>query len=130
MNKKMFYLFPPAVLGFAAVILPVILRHQIFPYRDTLFPVLRSGVEKLSLLSVIGLFLAGLLAGIKSPFRPSVNGLLTMSLFPVIAIADMIFYPTSHNLWPLEFVVYLLLTIPGIIGAYTGRFLGGKIFKE
>ena len=43
-----------------------------------------------------------------------------MVLFPIASIAEMILYPTSHNLWPLEFFVYGILSIPAVVGALIG----------
>ena len=35
----------------------------------------------------------------------------------------MLVDPYSHNLWPIEFIVYGFMTIPGIFGAYIGAFI-------
>ena len=45
-------------------------------------------------------------------------GLMSMALFPIAAICEMIVEPSSHNMFPFEFIIYGLITIPAIIGAY------------
>jgi uncharacterized membrane protein YfcA len=39
----------------------------------------------------------------------------------------MILYPTTHNLWPIEFFVYGILSIPSFIGALIGSKLTNRI---
>jgi hypothetical protein len=42
-----------------------------------------------------------------------------MFIFPLAAIYEMIIDSSSHNLFPLELILYTFLTIPSIIGAFT-----------
>lgn len=46
-----------------------------------------------------------------------------MAAFPVIALAEVILDPKTHNLLPLEFIIYGLMALPGLLGALGGRAL-------
>jgi hypothetical protein len=107
-----------ATLGVLAVVLPV---WPSIGHSD-LFAVVQSGFNGLSALGVLLLGSAGYTVGrFESGLPPWVLGFATTAAFPVIAIADMMFYQTQHGhrLWPLEFVAYGFLGLPGVIGAYT-----------
>ena len=72
------------------------------------------------LVSIPLLFAVGIVAGWAVPRKTWLWGLFTMAAFPPIAINEMMKDPTSHNLWPIEFFIYGLLTLPGIYGARVG----------
>ena len=69
------------------------------------------------------LTLVGLVSGIVLPERFWIGGACSMALFPIMSIWDMVRDPTSHNLFPLEFMVYGALTVPGIIAGFVGKSL-------
>ncbi len=69
------------------------------------------------------MLLSGLLLGKARPQHAWIIGLATMAAFPVIALVEVIVDPTSHNLLPLEFIGYGLMTLPGLFGALCGRAL-------
>lgn len=46
---------------------------------------------------------------------------MSMFIFPLAAICEMIADSGSHNLFPLEFFLYTLFSIPSIIGAFTAH---------
>jgi hypothetical protein len=118
-----------ALLGLASVILPVwILSPQ--PYTAPLFPLIRTGVEGMSYLTILFLFVSGLLLGFVGAGHPLLLGLASMILFPCLAIAEMVVSPTSHNLWPLEFALYGLISLCAVFGAFLGRFLQKRALKN
>jgi hypothetical protein len=118
-----------AFLGVSAVILPVwLLRLQ--PYPASLFPLIRTGVEGMSYLSLIFLFVSGLLLGFLGRGHPFLLGLATSALLPLFAIAEMLVSPTSHNLWPLEFAIYGFVSLSAVFGAYIGRFVQRRIRRN
>jgi hypothetical protein len=41
-------------------------------------------------------------------------------VFPVVAIAEIVKDPTSHNLIPFEMVMYAFLAVPTVLGAWVG----------
>ena len=83
-------------------------------------------IDGFQLVSLPLLVLVGFLAGRIVPSIFWLCGLCTMAAFPVVALVEMIIGSTSHNLWPIEFVIYVILTVPGILGATAARFAGGK----
>jgi hypothetical protein len=92
-----------------------------------LFPLIRTSVERMGLVSVLLLWLAGVLLGAFGAGPAWRLGLATMALFPLSAIAEMFVDGTSHNLWPLEFIIYGVLSIPAMIGAMLGRLVRNRL---
>src|SRR2546423_14080263 len=89
-----------SLLGVGAFIAPIpILPPR--PYSAPLFPLLRTSVEGMSILTIVFLFCAGFLVGCFGRGHPFLLGIATVVLLPIAAIAEMIVAPTSHNLWPL-----------------------------
>lgn len=119
-----------AILGLLSIIIPPLLTPQTQYYDSPLFPLIGTGIENLSLNGISFLFLSGIVLGFLCPKRAWLWGLGTMFLFPVLAFAEMIADPYSHNLWPFEFIIYGLMTIPGIGGAYTGIWVRKMLFNQ
>ena len=114
---------PTAIgLGLASVFLAVVIL-QIPPNRESNFPFIFA---EFSWLTLILLFASGIMLGlifsIKS-HHPLIFGFATMAAFPVLAFADMAQNPYTHNLWPIEFVMYGLVSLLAVGGAYAGRAL-------
>ena len=109
-----------ALLGLAAVIAPVWLL-PLKPYPAPLFPVIRTGWEGLSALTLIFLFSSGVLLGWFGRSHPFLLGVATVALLPCAALAEMLVSPTSHRLWPFEFMLYGLISLVAVLGAFVGR---------
>lgn len=108
-----------SVLGVISIVLPILFLTGLREYESSLFPMIRAGVEGISLWSFGFLFLSGFSMKFFSKLSAWKIGLLTMALFPVLALVEITFVDsTSHNLLPFEFILYGLYTIPGIIGAF------------
>jgi hypothetical protein len=110
-----------SLLGLLAVVAPVWildLRH----YTAPLFPLIRSGVEGMSLLTLVFLFCTGLLVGCFGMGHPLLLGIGTIALLPILAVVEMCVSSTTHNLWPLEFMIYGLIRLCTVAGAFAGRF--------
>lgn len=107
-----------SLLGVLSIILPVFFLPDLNQYESPLFPMIRTGIEGISMWSFIFLFLSGFVVKFFINLSGWKIGLLTMALFPVWVLAEVIIDPTSHNLFPFEFLLYSLYTIPAIIGAY------------
>ena len=110
-----------SLLGLAAFIAPIPILHP-RPYSAPLFPLLRTGVEGMSVLTIVFLFCAGFLVGCFGRGHPFFLGIATVVLLPVAAVAEMIVSSTSHNLWPLEFAIYGFVSLSSVAGAFLGRF--------
>jgi hypothetical protein len=83
---------------------------------------LRTGLEGLSLYSLLFLFLSGFIVNLLSDLPSWKIGLMSMTLLPLAAICEMIADSSSHNLFPIEFILYGFYTIPATIGAYISQF--------
>jgi hypothetical protein len=110
-----------AILGVAAVALAVYGDHALDEYDSPLFPAVRRGIEGMNGFSIMCLMLAGFIPACFGRAHPLLIGLATMTLFPFLSLAEMVVDPTSHNLWPFEWGLYGVLTVPGILGALAGR---------
>ena len=110
-----------SLLGVAAFIAPIPILHP-RPYSAPLFPLLRTGVEGMSILTIVFLFCAGFLVGCFGRGHPFLLGVATIALLPIAAVAEMIVSPTSHNLWPLEFAIYGFVSLSAVVGVFLGRF--------
>ena len=110
-----------AVIGLLAVTAPVLLgaRRPLPP--APISGVVRAAVENAGLLSVLGLLVAGAVARYLVAAPVWLIGFGTVAALPIFAIAEMFVDPTSHNLWPFEFVVYGIGSVPGLLGAIVGH---------
>jgi len=110
-----------SLLGLLAIVVPVWVL-DLRRYTAPLFPLIRSGVEGMSLLTLVFLFCAGFLVGCFGVGHPILIGIATVALLPILAIAEMSISPTTHNLWPLEFIIYGGISLCAVAGALAGRF--------
>ncbi len=110
-----------SLLGLLAIVVPVWVL-DLRRYTAPLFPLIRSGVEGMSLLTLVFLFCAGFLVGCFGVGHPILIGIATVALLPILAIAEMSISSTTHNLWPLEFIIYGAINLCAVAGAFAGRF--------
>ncbi len=114
-----------AVGGPACLMAPVLLMGT--PLMDApLFPLLRTGVEKLGWPALVLLLGLGIAGGLASPVRARWLGLASVSLLPLAAFAEMAKDSTSHNLIPLEIGMYLFLSLAAGIGARGARWVRNR----
>lgn len=114
------------LLGLLSFCLPVwLFRKPLTP--APLFPVLVTGVEAMSWLTFLLLFLSGVILGLTGVRHALVLGLGTILPLVAAAIAEMIVSPTSHNLWSIEFVIYLLISLVAAAGVPVGGFLNRRV---
>ena len=112
-----------AVLGFISITSPpyIIPGRKVVLYEASLFPFIRTAIENLSILpTTVLLILSGGIVGYLKPEKWGLLGFSTIVLFPIASITEMILCPTTHNLWPIEFFVYCILSIPALVGALIG----------
>ncbi len=117
-----------SVAGTAVVVAAPYLIGARLDYQGFL-PWMRPGIESFSKLSAAGLFIVGLVAGYLRPGKPLVWGLATMALYPIWAIIEMTLDPTSHNLWPLEFIMYFVYSLIPTTGAAISGVLKPRLLK-
>ncbi len=112
-------------LGVASFIVPLVISPPLKFYESPLFPIVRTSVEQMGFLTFSLLFAGGLVFGLLFR-RSSALCAATMLLWlPVVAIAEMVVDPTSHNLFPIEFGLYAVFSIVPMFGAW----LGGQLHR-
>lgn len=107
-----------SILGVLSIMLPVYFLPDLKQYESPLFPVIRTGLEGISMWSFVFLFLSGFVVKFFFKLSGWKIGLLTMALFPIWIISEVIVDSTSHNMFPFEIILYSIYTIPAIVGAY------------
>ena len=117
-----------SILGVISIVLPTFFLPDLKQYDSPLFPLIRTGIEGISIWSFGLLLFSGFGLKLLSKLSGWKIGLATMALFPILAIFEMIVDTSSHNLFPIEFIIYALYSVPAIIGAYfaqgTNKILG------
>ncbi|MGY8941541.1 MAG: hypothetical protein ACKVJH_05855 [Flavobacteriales bacterium] len=119
-----------SILGMASILAPVLILQDLKSYDAPLFPMLRTGLEGISLYSLAFLFTTGFVVKMLSDSSCWRIGFGCMTLFPLAAICEIIYDPTSHNLIPLEFIFYALYALPAVLGAYVAELIAKLISKR
>lgn len=112
-----------SVAGVTCVLAPYVAVHGFGgTYSSPLFPLLRNAWEDLQpILTVILLLGVGITFGFLWPRYWLVLGASTMLLFPLAATLEMVVDPGSHNLWPVEFMLYgVFIGAPAVAGGVIG----------
>jgi hypothetical protein len=128
--RNVFFFIIAAVLGFISIILPPYIKHggKVVFYDAPLFPIIATAIKNLSIFpTTVLLTIAGFIVGYLKSEIWWLLGFATIMLFPLAAVCEMVLYPTTHTLWPVEMLLYGLLSIPPIIGAFLGSKLKSKI---
>jgi len=80
----------------------------------------KNMVDEMRPVSLLLLSLTGFVLGILAPRLFWLGAVSELAAFPVIAFWEIYHDPTSHNLWPIEFIMYGFLTIPGLVAGVVG----------
>jgi len=122
MKQKTWFLYLfTAVLGVLSILLPVFFQTDLKHYESPLISLIKTGIEGISMWSFAFLFSTGFVMRYFTKLSGWKIGLATMSLFPVMAILELIVDSTSHSMLPFEIIMYAVYAIPAIIGAYIGQ---------
>ena len=113
-------IFISSALGIFSIIIPIFINERVEHYDSPLFPILRTGIEGFSSYSLLFLFISGFIVKLYSKMNFAIIGLSIMLAFPTASIIEIFYDRTSHNMLPFEFIFYLFLTVPPIIGAFFG----------
>ena len=119
-----------AILGMSSIVLPVFFLDNLKHYDSPLFPLIRTGIEGISIYSLGFLIFSGFIVKLFIDVASWKIGLMSMVLFPLAAICEMIADFSSHNMFPIEFIFYGFYTIPAIIGAYTCQLIKSLTIKK
>ena len=116
-----------AALGVACIVLPVIDMSRM---PAPLFPLLRTGIEKISLVPIALLAGLGLVAGLLTRAPVWAIAIASVAVLPCAAIAEIVKDGTSHNMIPFEIIMYGFLAIPVLALAAVGRFAKRLVLKR
>jgi hypothetical protein len=113
--------FIAPLLGFTAMVLPVIVSRPVPWYDAPLFPLLRNAQEHLGLGQLALFFVAGVLLGLLNCRRALLLGLVAIVVPPAAALAEIAVDSSSHNLLPFEIVFYGFYGVVVALGIVTVR---------
>ncbi len=119
-----------AIVGFCCVFISTYFATNGYEqnYEAEIFPIIKKAEENLTILpTIILLFVTGNLLGFLKPKIWWLLGSITLAFFPITIIMEMIIQPTSHNLWPFEFLFYWILNLPALFGSFTGSYIRKQI---
>ena len=122
-----------AIAGLIGLISPAYLTYDFWRHPNwvasTAVPWFAAAMHNMSFVgSVMGLLLVGALLGWVRPaswrMLSSLMLCLPMVLTAINFLYDVARDPTSHNLWPFEFLLITFFILPARLGAYFGSRLG------
>jgi hypothetical protein len=116
-----------AALGIACIVVPVLNLPQ---KPAPLFPLLHTGIEKMTWVPIALLAALGLVAGVATRAPVWAIAIASVALLPCAAIAEMVKDGTSHNLIPFEIIMYGFMAIPVLAMAAVGRFARNRFSKR
>jgi len=125
-KKNNLVLLIAALIGCAIMVVPVALDSEVRRYEAEIFPIMRTAVEGMKIYSIPVLGLFGIFLGFAFHKPAWLLGLTTMAAFPVWSLIDAIL-GGSHNLLPIEWIIYFLTALVAVVGAVIGRFLRGRV---
>ncbi len=117
-SKKIIFYLLASILGLISIVIPTLFMPELKQYEAPLFPLIRTGIEGISTWSFGLLFLSGFGMKYFSNLSGWKIGLTIMALFPIMAIFEILVDSSSHNMLPIEFIFYIVYSIPAILGAY------------
>lgn len=129
MNKDLLIdlslIFLSSLAGILGILLPYLINNGSDPSHyslETIFPLFRTAWEGFNPFpSILIMIAVGFGLGIIRPHRWLILGLASVFLLIGLANIEMHLYPTSHNLWPLEFSLYFLfIATPTLLGSFVG----------
>ena len=131
MKRKVFWFYILAsILGVISIIFPTFFLPDLKRYDAPLFPLIRTGIEGISIWSFGLLLLSGFGVKLLSKLSSWKIGLTTMAFFPIMAIIEMLVDSSSHNMFPIEFILYAVYSAPSITGAYVAEGIKRALAKK
>ena len=112
-------------IGLVILAVPTLMAHG---WPGSFSKLLRDVVERMGMIHLYILFVSGAVWGLVLDRPYSRWGAASqLSFFPLFAIIQMIQDPTSHNLWPLEFMIYGFLAMVALAGVKTMELITGRL---
>jgi hypothetical protein len=115
-------------IGLVILAVPTMMAHG---WPGSFSKLLRDIVERMGMIHLYLLFLSGLVWGLAVERPYSRWGAASqLGSFPIFAIIQMIGDPTSHNLWPLEFMIYGFLAMVGLAGVKAVELITSRLRNQ
>jgi hypothetical protein len=115
------------LFGLACYVLPA-LGSALAQDQRSVTGLVRLGVEEQGALTLFMLFALGLVVGaITRQPGALLCGLAAIALLPAVMVIDILQDPTSHNLWPIELFIYLLVSLVPSAGVAIGRTIRSSV---
>lgn len=127
-KNNIWFVAVASVFGLVSVVLPPTILSGGKQYDHPIWPAVVTGIEGISFLTILFLGLSGLILGLICPNRYCMWSAATMAPFPLLTIVDGLFSLAPHQLLPFEFLMYIILAIPAIIGHLIGAFIMRRFF--
>jgi hypothetical protein len=107
-----------AASGFVLIALPSLIWWE---HPKSLFDFVTAAVKGMTAAHLLLLILGGLFWGLflRWPYALCA-AFCQLGSLPTIAILEMLRDPTSHNLWPFEFMIYFVLALISVLAAAAG----------
>jgi hypothetical protein len=121
-KKRILFALIAACLGFLSVVGPNIVSSGVSE-RGIFYSLPAANGSGNFFASMALLFAVGFVLSIIAPSEWLFIAIAEIALLPFVAIVDMLIDPTSHNLFPVELLMYAAIDLPALLGA----FLGGRI---
>lgn len=112
-------------IGLVILAVPTLMAHG---WPGSFSKLLRDVVERMGMIHLYLLFLSGVIWALVADRPYSRWGAASqLASFPIFAIIQMIGDPTSHNLWPLEFMIYGFLAMVALGGVKTVELISARL---
>jgi VIT1/CCC1 family predicted Fe2+/Mn2+ transporter len=123
--SNLLFIAAASIMGVASLVIPYLITYGYVPeelYDAPLFPLLRSSWEGLNpVVTALILVMTGMFLGFIRGQKWRTLGLSSVLLLVLAAIIEMVVSPSSHNLWPMEFLMYVIFIAgPMSLGAFVG----------
>ena len=109
-----------AIAGYVVFIVPVLVAPLPRHMASVLFQMYSDAVYSAGWANLVLLFILGVGLGQFVSKRSGLTGCASVVLLPILAIIEMIKDPTSHNLFPFEFITYAFFGGIVLIGSLPG----------
>jgi hypothetical protein len=129
-HRVIFVLITAMVLGYASWVLPRILIPGSEQVELPILITVKTNGEVSRNISIICQIISGLILGYWDPKRGLAWGASTMLPIFILSALDAALGFSSHNLLGIEFVMYVIFTIPPMIGALFGIFINRLISRR
>ena len=110
-----------AVLGCAALVLPVYLDPTVPEVRAEFLPIVAATAEHMKFYSLGLLAVIGLVLGLVTRTPVLLLGFATVLVLPIWSVVDVAIGSKGHNLLGIEWWLYVSYGLYGVLGAFIGR---------